>query len=238
MNFAAAPPWIRAACITFVLPDAKPNSSAAKRRIGAGVSPLAVARNRPSSLRQPSSAASLAWISAATFALAMPPRPLVPEHHFARLIGEKVRRARHQSRAVDLVSGPRGTLLVFSALAKTLRLMASATGPVGGHPPRGREPFLQVGDNFAGWGEDETDQILLGQAHPRERAAADGISRLALRLKLWLSNVLPQRLSLLKSFWWLGPLMTRRRRPWFRPPLRLRQTRPLQPLAQAQDRLR
>jgi hypothetical protein len=73
---------------------------------------------------------------------------------------------------------------------------------VGGNPDAAAgKPLLQVWDNFAGWAEDEADQILLGQAFPRERATADGVFRLALCLKLWLSNVLPQRLSLLKSFW-------------------------------------
>jgi hypothetical protein len=73
---------------------------------------------------------------------------------------------------------------------------------VGGHPnPAAGEPFLQVGDDFAVRRKDEADQILLGQALTRERAAADGVSRLALGLRLWLSNVLPQRLSLPKSVW-------------------------------------
>ena len=61
------------------------------------------------------------------------------------------------------------------------------------------KPLFQVWDDLAARGKDEADQILFRQAHPRERAAADGVIRLAIVLVL--RNVLPQRHVLLKSSW-------------------------------------
>jgi hypothetical protein len=63
------------------------------------------------------------------------------------------------------------------------------------------KPFLEVGDDFAVWREDEADQALLWQALTREGAAADGIFRLKLGLKLWLSAILSQRHFLLEGSW-------------------------------------
>src|SRR5262245_25906364 len=59
-TFRAAPPWIRAACITFVRPDAKPNSSTVKMRAARRLVPPFFPRSLASSLRQPSSDASRA----------------------------------------------------------------------------------------------------------------------------------------------------------------------------------
>ena len=171
-------------------------------------SPPRIPRNLPSSLRQPSSAASLAWIRARTLALADRLLDLGgAEHRLSGLVGQRQSAERgFGEQAVD----PVGKLLRnlgfgLSARAKTLRFTASATlsRAAVSHTPRPGSFSLRSGTTVPSGPSTKRISSSLGRRGARERTAAERL-RPSSSILLSFRRLLPQDLCL------LARLMTRR----------------------------
>ena len=164
--------------------------------------PALAARAFPSSLRQPSSAASTCVNERQDGGLGQRLLHLgVPENDLSRLVGkgEGAKRGFRQQPVDQICKVGRGLGLRLQRAGKDIPFGGLGHNIVGGGEPDApaRQLLLQVGDDNAVGAEHEADQVVPGTAGARERAAADRVSRCKLLYVFLLRRRFPQILELL-----------------------------------------